>query len=197
MIPAVAFSVYEIYFADGKVYTGVTRHPSRRWSEHQRSKKLGQRIVDLRGRFVVVKCGMPAREAGEYEATLIEQRKRAGTTLNEVKGGFTGRGIEIYTLQRCMGSASGHVSPIDWKRADPGAYCAALKRGWKDACTEHMVGRRRRRPISLEDAVQRMARFSCRSDFKAGDPECYRFCAKEGWLDAAFSPRALPRRLVL
>ena len=149
-------------------------------------------ISKFDGRMNVLQEKMDAHAAGTLEERLVAQRMSEGISVNLVKGGFTGRGILIYTFDTCIRSASRFDAPILWKNSDPGAYCAALKRGWKDLCTDHMAGLRRTWEISKDEALTSMSKYNSRSEFKRGDARCYRVSKNLGWMDGPFVKRAFP-----
>jgi hypothetical protein len=47
-----------------------------------------------------------------------------------------------WTLELCIESASKYQHISDWRKNNNGAYKAAYRHGWKDACTAHMTPKR-------------------------------------------------------
>jgi hypothetical protein len=87
----------------------------------------------------------------------------------------------VWTLDKCLESASKYYRPIDWKKNDFNAYRAALNHGWKDECYKNFINK-----WTLQKCVDDAKNYKNITDWKKNSSSAYRASVKNNWKDKIF-----------
>lgn len=89
-----------------------------------------------------------------------------------------------WTLERCMEDAAKYGRRSEWKSASKGAYLAAMRKGWLEACCGHMSRTAKPRGYwKLETCIEDASKYSSSGEWRANSGAAYAVAWSNGWLD--------------
>lgn len=192
------YVVYRYYDEEtNSVYVGLANNMKRRHKEHCNGViKRGERRYDVVYKFfhslrkdvpepLILKDGLFADDAQNYEELFIEQYKNDGlTVLNLAKAGSLGAGGK-WTKDACYNEAKKYKTRSEFKRDNGSAYQSAMRNGWindYDWLSEPKTVKGATK--FTRDYCEREAmKYRTRQSFMNANNGAYTAARKNGWLD--------------
>lgn len=189
--------LYEVYFEKSDTYyIGLTNNFNRRVIEHTKGKSDSSTTystsvfdhINATGetpQFSQISEYMDADLASDEEQRLITQYQLKGKSLlNRNIGGSLGGGWIKWTKKTIQTEALKYDTRTVFLNNAPGAYEAAVKRGWLQEVCSHM--KTFSKPMghwTKENCRIEAAKYTSKKEFKSKSSGAYQAASKHGWLD--------------
>ena len=90
-----------------------------------------------------------------------------------------------WTKQSVIDDAKMYPSKVIWQNANESAYKSALKNGWLNEATLHMISSVKR--WTKEEIIEDALKYKTKSDWRKSSKQAYQVAVKRGWRDDACS----------
>lgn len=98
-----------------------------------------------------------------------------------------------WTLERCKAEATKYDSIHQWNKANGSSYNTALKKGWVEQCTQHMVPTQKPTGYwTLDRCKQSAAKYNSKSEWGKAEHSAINAARKKGWLEQCCSHMQRP-----
>jgi predicted GIY-YIG superfamily endonuclease len=183
--------VYVYEFPDNFAYVGLTYDIKRRNLIRKSNEKDGvtKHIKETNLQPVIKQLTeyIPIDNAVILEREYIKKYRENGwNMLNIKRGGETGGGLMIWTLEMCKLEALKYNSRMEFYKKSPKAYGATCKHGWLVEVCAHMTGGKLYY-TTKERCKEKALLCKTRTEFIEKYSGAYRAAKKNGWLDDMFS----------
>jgi predicted GIY-YIG superfamily endonuclease len=184
-------AVYAWEFPDNHVYVGLTDDLARREKEHldpEGRTKVSEHIIKTGLTPIIKKISeyTNVKEAQELERCSVDLYRNTGwIILNKAKTGGLGACKRIWTKERVAEEAKRYETKISFKKGSHSAYVIAVRNGWMDEISQHMI------PVdrtiwTYEKTKEFAKQFNSRNEMNRANTSAYNKARKEGWLDEFF-----------
>lgn len=194
--------IYAFEFADNYVYVGLTYNINKRKQQHlniiynndQHHKSAVFIHINESGLIPEFKI-LTKEPLGELDAVIMENyhiaeyKKNNWILLNKIKGGGLGGNNIIWTHEKCKEESLKYNTKTEFSRKNASAYCSALKNGWLDEISSHMLStiRKQKGYWTKELVHEKALQYQRRKKFKINSGDAYSFAWKNGFLDEVCS----------
>jgi predicted GIY-YIG superfamily endonuclease len=178
--------IYAFEFPDNSVYVGLTFNSKKRFEQHMKSIKsaVNKYMVEtgLTPVFKKVTEYLSKEEAVKMEGQIEKQYKNNGwRVLNVAKTGALGSSILKWTFDEVQKEALKYDRLIDFQKKSSGAYGSALRNGWVDDITKHMVKKKNKYTYGEVKNVALL--YHTLKDFREKNNGAYQAAKLNGWFD--------------
>lgn len=138
-------AVYAWEFPNNTVYIGLTDDTERREGEHldPEGKTAVSRFIkktNLAPTLKLISDYTDVKDAQNIEKCSVDLYKSTGwEVLNKVKTGGLGACKRIWTKESVEKEAKKYTTRSDFKKGNRSAYVIAVREGWMDDVTKHMI----------------------------------------------------------
>lgn len=181
--------IYSFEFPDNSVYVGLTYNSNERRNEHLNPKRSKKSAVY---KYILLSGLIPEYyELTEYvdkeiaikleEKYLNEYKINGWKILNKYKTGTLGGNTIIWTKEKCIENASKFLTIKEWRINNNSVYCTAIKRGWIEECTNHMI--RSYKTWTKEKCVEDAKKYLTVMEWRKHSEGAFKASTKNNWLD--------------
>jgi len=124
------------------IYIGISHDPKERYKGHLRKcTKNVKYLLSLPHKVIILEKGLLNQDASDKEKYYVNFYRSQGWIIANIsKPGVIGNPYpKLWTKEKIIEIASQFSRRIDFYRAYPGAYDAALRKGWIEDCVGHLI----------------------------------------------------------
>jgi len=95
---------------------------------------------------------------------------------------------KYWTKERCLDAAKKYTTKIDFRKENPSAYSACLRKGWYDEATQHMDKNNKKHLgyWTKERCLDAAKKYTTKSDFRKNCQVVYSKCSSKKWLNYVY-----------
>jgi hypothetical protein len=181
--------IYSLEFPDKHVYVGLTYNPIERKKYHFKNSKSPVykhiKKTKTKPKFLKQTNFINRNIASNKEGEILKIYENNGwTILNKIKTGGLGGDILIWTKEKCIETAKNFISKMSWKKAHCGAYQSALRNGWLNECTNHMISINKPKYYwTLDRCIIESKKYQTKKEWSLKSFSSYKAAWKREWLD--------------
>lgn len=185
--------IYAFEFSDKSVYVGLTYNSIERKNEHLNPKRVQKSAVYK----YLKKTGIipEFKELTDYidkylsiikEKEYLEHYKFEGwNILNKYPTGALGGNTLYWTKENCIENAKKYSTLKEWRLNNNSVYCTAIKRGWIEECTNHMI--RTYKIWTKEKCIEDAKKYLTVMEWRKHSEGAFKASSKNNWLDLCCS----------